>query len=341
MSVSMVIASPVIAAKECASCCKPANLRCSKCNEGVDKVGRAVPTHYCGIICQTNHWAIHKVECKLRLGRMRLWRAGELLREVAYIHARTVWHHKFKIEKQMDRTICMTPDDIRLSQMDYIGSSGDDLAPEDKALVLCTLAEDDFRIQIPTVMHSRLKCTATTIEEVKVKPKKTPRLRLITSLDGSTSLSLSDQKVNRVNLPSGEVYALSPTLARFDSDDVHSDAVTEEAELGVRAVRMHAGLATYGTVAFNTENYKALARVSIIHAKHRQLLERTMKEALQTEKRGLKLSTIVAMPPAEYQCVTSGLLVRFKDADVQGVDALKAQGGIRALTASIMPSFAT
>nr|OQO31821.1 hypothetical protein B0A51_00723 [Rachicladosporium sp. CCFEE 5018] len=105
MSTSDAPAPLVATANECASCGEPAELKCSKCSGGVDKDGHVSATHYCGKACQTKHWSFNEIECKLKQTRQRLWRAGELLRDLAYVHAHATWHHDVSVLRRNDRTI--------------------------------------------------------------------------------------------------------------------------------------------------------------------------------------------------------------------------------------------
>ncbi|KAK6433480.1 hypothetical protein LTR95_010337 [Oleoguttula sp. CCFEE 5521] len=86
MSASIATTPPVATTGKCTICGEAGKYQCKKCNEGLDAAGVHQLTHYCGAACQTTHWPVHKDDCKLKRARMRLWRAGELLRKLAYIH---------------------------------------------------------------------------------------------------------------------------------------------------------------------------------------------------------------------------------------------------------------
>jgi hypothetical protein len=89
----------------CAVCAKPATTHCAGCaTEEVKKLlGHHTPTFYCGTACQQSDWNSHKKLCKLKQAQTKVFRAGEILKEV-FLATREEAYTKnvIKVERKED-----------------------------------------------------------------------------------------------------------------------------------------------------------------------------------------------------------------------------------------------
>jgi hypothetical protein len=90
------------ATNKCAICAEPANHRCGRCVEGLDMNGKKSPAFYCSQECQREHWAAHKIECKVAVDRTELYKIGSLLQWAFYDGRKAMWHEDIRKVKKID-----------------------------------------------------------------------------------------------------------------------------------------------------------------------------------------------------------------------------------------------
>lgn len=56
-----------------------------------DGAGEEVQIHYCGAVCQKEHWSKHKIDCKAAQTRRTLYRAANLAKAVFYLLRKLRW----------------------------------------------------------------------------------------------------------------------------------------------------------------------------------------------------------------------------------------------------------
>ena len=68
----------------CAVCAEPATTHCGGCanEESTKDLGHHTPPLYCSTACQQSDWNSHKKLCKLKQAQTKLFRVGEILKEV-------------------------------------------------------------------------------------------------------------------------------------------------------------------------------------------------------------------------------------------------------------------
>ena len=86
---------------KCRNCGKVASLLCKGC-KGLPAARRncTIVTRYCTKMCQKQHWATHKQDCKAAKGRQLLYRVAALTKALFYIHSEMTfaWGYFKKID---------------------------------------------------------------------------------------------------------------------------------------------------------------------------------------------------------------------------------------------------
>lgn len=125
----------------CTVCAKPATTHCGGCadEEVIKDLSNRTPTFYCGTACQQSDWASHEKLCKLKQAQTKLFRAGEILREVFLATREEAFETRIiNVERREDDTMHVFAAAVDISKVQALPFSATlpDGGPEFKQAVL-------------------------------------------------------------------------------------------------------------------------------------------------------------------------------------------------------------
>ncbi|OAL49283.1 hypothetical protein IQ07DRAFT_569731 [Pyrenochaeta sp. DS3sAY3a] len=182
-----------MSAINCGGCGQPSTNKCARC-----KI-----QHYCGRVCQTNHWAKHKSECKYLYIEHALQRVAHILQDTFLKFLENTWNHPLdKVVTTPNETFLYLGTKTEETLIEFPHGLMDD--EETKMAVLTAGPSVNPTALFKDLLEGLLKDLDVKVEELTVVLGTFPRRTRLVLPNGATSPGVSNPKHDLISLSSNK-----------------------------------------------------------------------------------------------------------------------------------------